>query len=140
LGYLVGRPPVLEPVRRQQVPWSVNAFAQVAAIAAFQDTAYRRQSLSLIQKERTWLESALRAIPGIRVFPSAANFLLLELPPSMTAGRAAHRLRRTGILIRDCSNVAGLNKRTIRIAVRRRRDNQRLCRALEDILHGQRTK
>jgi threonine-phosphate decarboxylase len=136
LGYLVAHPTVLELVRRRQVPWSVNAFAQAAAIAAFQDTAYRRQSLSLIQKERTWLESALQAISGIRVFPSAANFLLLELPPSMTAGRAADRLRRTGILIRDCSNVAGLNKRTIRIAVRRRRDNQRLCRALEEILHG----
>jgi threonine-phosphate decarboxylase len=136
LGYLVCRPAVLEQVRRRQVPWSVNALAQMAAIAALQETAYRRQSLSLIQKERAWLQSALRAIPGVRVFPSAANFLLLELPPSMPAGRAADWLCRTGILVRDCSNVAGLNKRTIRIAVRRRRDNERLCRALEGILHG----
>ena len=136
LGYLAGHPSVLELVRRRQVPWSVNALAQTAAIAAFQETAYRRQSLSLVRKERTWLQSALRAIPGIRVFPSAANFLLLELAPSVTAGRVADRLRRTGILVRDCSNVAGLNNRTIRIAFRRRRDNQRLCRALRGILHG----
>jgi threonine-phosphate decarboxylase len=54
----------------------------------------------------------------------------------MPAGRATDWLCRTGILVRDCSNVAGLNKRTIRIAVRRRRDNERLCRALEGILHG----
>jgi threonine-phosphate decarboxylase len=136
VGYLVGHPSVLERIRRLQVPWSVNALAQTAALAAFQETAYRQQSLSVIQKERAWLQSALRGIPGIQVFPSAVNFLLLELPRSMTAGQAADRLGRVRILVRDCSNVAGLNERTIRVAVRRRRDNQRLCRALRSILHG----
>ena len=54
----------------------------------------------------------------------------------MTAGHAAARLRETGTLIRDCSRVPGLNERTIRIAVKRRRDNERLCRLLRAILHG----
>jgi threonine-phosphate decarboxylase len=45
-------------------------------------------------------------------------------------------MREIGILIRDCSNIPGLNGRTMRIAVKRRRDNERLCRALQAILHG----
>lgn len=136
LGYLIGHPAVLKQVQRRQAPWSVNALAQIAAVAAFEDTTYRKRSLSFIERERARLQSALRAIPGVRVFPSAANFVLFELPSSMPAGRAAERLDRTGILVRDCSNVPGLNERTIRIAVRRRRDNERLCRSLGAILHG----
>jgi threonine-phosphate decarboxylase len=135
LGYLVGHPPVLEQVRRRQIPWSVNALAQIAAVAALEAIGYRETSLRYIEEERRRLVSALRAIPGLHVFPSAANFLLIELPPSMPAGRLADRLRKTGILIRDCSHVPGLNQRTIRIAVKRRRDNMRLCRALARIIH-----
>jgi threonine-phosphate decarboxylase len=136
LGYLVGHPSVLELVRRRQVPWSVNALAQVAAVAALEESGYRETSLRYIEKERARLRAALCAIPGVEVFPSAANFLLLELSSTFTATALADRLRETGILVRDCSHVPGLNGRTIRIAVRRRRDNERLCRALEGILHG----
>ncbi|HJR76152.1 MAG TPA: threonine-phosphate decarboxylase CobD [Nitrospiraceae bacterium] len=136
LGYLVGHPAVLEQVRQHQVPWSVNALAQIAALAALEETGYRDASLRYVEQERRRFVSALRAIPGLHVFPSAANFLLIELPSAMSAGRLSDRLRKSGILVRDCSHVPGLNKRTIRIAVKRRRDNMRLCRALKEILHG----
>jgi threonine-phosphate decarboxylase len=136
LGYLVGHPSVLELVRRRQAPWSVNALAQVAAVAALEESGYRETSLRYIEKERARLCAALRAIPGPEVFSSAANFLLLELPRAVTAAASADRLREAGILVRDCSNVPGLNDRTIRIAVKRRRDNERLCRELEEIIHG----
>lgn len=135
LGYLAGHPAALRQVHRRQVPWSVNALAQVAAVAALEDTRYREISLRYIDKERVRLQSALRAIPGVRVFPSAVNFLLLEVHGAVTAAGLGERLRGTGILIRDCSNVPGLNRRTLRIAVKRRRDNERLCRALKEILH-----
>jgi threonine-phosphate decarboxylase len=136
LGYLVGHPAALRQVQRRQAPWSVNAPAQMAAVAALEEAGYAEKSLSFMEKERRWLQATLQAIPGVRVFPSAANFLLLELPQTMSAGHMAERLRETGILIRDCSNVPGLNERTMRIAIRRRRDNERLCRSLETILHG----
>jgi threonine-phosphate decarboxylase len=136
LGYLVGHPAVLEQVRRRQPPWSVNAPAQLAAVAALEDVGYRKRTLRYIEGERTRFASALQAVPGVMVFPSAANFLLVELPLPMPAALAADRLRGTGILVRDCSNVPGLNEYTIRVAIRRRRDNDRLCRSLNEILHG----
>jgi len=136
LGYVIGHPAVLKQVRQRQAPWSVNALAQIAALAALEDSRYRKKSLSFIERERAWVQSALGAIPGVHVFHSVANFLLLELPPAIPAGPAAERLLETGILVRDCSHVPGLNERTIRIAVKRRRDNERLCRSLGTILHG----
>lgn len=136
LGYLAGHPTTLRQVHGRQVPWSVNALAQSAGVAALQAAGYREKSRSFIEKERKWLQSTLQSITGVRVFPSAANFLLLELPSTLSAGRMAERMREIGILIRDCSNIPGLNGRTMRIAVKRRRDNERLCRALQAILHG----
>jgi threonine-phosphate decarboxylase len=136
LGYLVGHPAALRPVQQRQAPWSVNAPAQTAAVAAFEEAGYAEKSLSFIEKERRWVQATLQAIPGVHVFPSAANFLLLELPPARSAGHVAERLRETGILIRDCSHVPGLNARTMRIAIKRRRDNERLCRSLQTVLHG----
>jgi threonine-phosphate decarboxylase len=136
LGYLVGHPAALRQVHQRQAPWSVNALAQIAAVAALQESGYAEKSLSFIEKERKWLQSTLQSIAGVRVFPSAANFLLLELPSTITAGHVTKRFRETGILIRDCSNVPGLNERTIRIAIKRRADNERLCRALQTILYG----
>ncbi|MFZ1504170.1 MAG: hypothetical protein WAS50_13515 [Nitrospira sp.] len=43
-------------------------------------------------------------------------------------------LRRQGLLIRDCSQVPGLNGRSVRVAVRSRADNDRLLRALSALL------
>ena len=76
----------------------------------------------------------LGRLPGCVLFPSAANFLLVELPARLKAARVASSLKRQGLLVRDCSQVPGLTDRSIRLAVRSRADNDRLLRALSDII------
>jgi histidinol-phosphate/aromatic aminotransferase/cobyric acid decarboxylase-like protein len=48
----------------------------------------------------------------------------------------AGRLRDRGLLVRDCSTIAGLTERMVRVAVRTPRENDRLLREIEAILHG----
>jgi threonine-phosphate decarboxylase len=67
------------------------------------------------------------------VFSSAANFILMELPAGQKAKRVVSVLRRQGMLIRDCSQVPGLNDRSIRVAVRAQAENDRLLQALSRI-------
>lgn len=136
VGYLLGHPDVIDRLRQRQPPWAVNALAQTAAVAALKDSSYRKKSLRLVSEERTSLVRDLSGIQGLTVFPSVVNFLLLELPAMATARATVERLRREKILVRDCSTIPGLNERTIRVAVRTARDNQRLVRALETALHG----
>ena len=136
LGYLAAHPSVVERIQRQQAPWSVNTLAQIAGAAALEDVGYQLMSLAYIEKERLHLASLLTGLSGLQVFPSAANFLLLELPPPISASRLAAHLLGRGILIRDCSHVPGLNAQTVRVAVRARCDNDRLCRMLADVLHA----
>lgn len=138
LGYLVGAAPVIRRARELQPPWSVNTPAQVFAVAALSDRDHADRSLVFMERERAALVAGLTALPGVTVFPAEANFLLVELPTPLSAGACAAALARQGLLIRDCSSVPGLNRRTIRVAVRRRAQNRRLVAALGCLLGGYR--
>ena len=134
VGYLAGPLEVVTGIRRFQAPWSVNVLAQTAAQAALEDRRHAQRSLAFMHRERARLTEALGAIPGLHVFPSAANFLLVELPPSMPAAHVVQALRQQGLLIRNCSAIPGLNGRTIRVAVRTTAENRRLVTVLRRIV------
>lgn len=133
-GYLVGNPEVLSRIRTLQPPWSVNTLAQLAALAALRDRSHARRSLAFMKAERKTFGNSLAQLPGVTVFPAAANFLLVELPPGRSAAVLCMALCQQGILVRDCSPVPGLNDRTIRIAVRTPPQNRRLVSAVRRYL------
>jgi threonine-phosphate decarboxylase len=115
-------------MRAFQPPWSVNALAQAAAVTALSDQRHRARSLRFMLRERAWLTRRLSRVPALKVFPSGANFLLLEI--SGHAREATAALRRQGVLIRDCSAVSGLTVGTLRVAVKTRAENTRLVELL----------
>lgn len=133
IGYLVSHPHVIQQLQGHQPPWSVNVLAQTAALAALKDRGHRRKSLAFMNEERERFSEALTTLPGVHVFPSAANFLLIELPQTLRASTVVEKLRQTRILVRDCSHVPGLNCWTIRVSVNSTRDNNALLRALRRI-------
>lgn len=134
VGYVVAASSVVQRLRRQLPPWSVNALGQVAALAALQDRSHAQKSLRFMIKECARFARQLAALPGCVVMPAHANYIFMELPRGWHAGRVTERLRRDGLLIRDCSTVPGANARSIRLAVRSRQDNVRLMEALSRLL------
>lgn len=91
-----------------------------------------------MEQERARFVRKLARLPGCSTFPSVANFLLVELPATVKAARVVSALRREGILVRDCSQVPGLNDRSIRVAVRSPADNDRLITALSHMIRKMR--
>lgn len=136
VGYAVSSPAVSKQLSAQQPPWSVNMLAQRAAMVALQDDRHRRHSLQFMDRERSRLQRGLERLPGLRVFPSQANFILLELPAGQRATGVVTALRQQGLLLRDCSQVPGLNDRSLRVAVRSRSENDRLLKALASVGRG----
>lgn len=134
VGYAVSKAETVQQLRRQQPPWSVNAIAQVAAVAALNDFRHAQRSLSFMARERARFTALLARLPGCVVFPSHANFVLMELPVGWHAANVTALLRRDGLLVRDCSAVPGLHSRSVRVAVRTRRENNRLVKALSGLL------
>jgi len=134
LGYLVAPPPLAKRLREADEPWAVSALAQIAGRESLKDRKYLQRTLALIAAERQFLLEHIARIPGLTAFPSVANFLLLKMTrPGWDALRLQQALIQREILIRDCSSFPGLGRLYFRIAVRGRKDNQRLLTALQQV-------
>lgn len=133
VGCAVAHEDIADLLSAGQEPWPVSTPASHAVIAALSDWRYIKKTRTLIQRERERMLSYLRLLPGVEPFPCAANFILVKITAKSELG-IAHELRLKGILVRDCSSFPGLDERYIRIAVRGRRENERLLSALRRIL------
>ena len=135
IGYALASSGLLGRLRPWKEPWSVNGLAEAAGAAAVQDRGYQENSRSLIPSWREALATGLQKFGALRVFPGAANYLLVKLPGERWDAPALKRaLLGEGIAIRDCSSFPGLGPRFFRVAVRRPEENQVLVVALEHFL------
>jgi histidinol-phosphate aminotransferase len=111
----------------------VNTLA-CAALAAWARTAATHAArIAEIAAARRRLTAALAALPGVRVWPSAANFLLLRV---LDGPALLERLAAASIAVRRCDTFPGLSIDHLRVAVREPSDNQRLLDAIRDALLG----
>ncbi len=138
VGYMISNPEVTQWFSQQQEPWAVNAPAQLAATESLKDQGYIGRTKSTVEKERAYLTHGLQSIPGLIPYPSMANYLLVQLHPSLRLNAAELRsqLIPEGILIRDCSSFHLVGPYFFRIAVRSRRENQFLLKALRKVIGG----
>jgi len=134
LGYALAAAPLAGRLAELRMPWSVNTPAQAAGLAALADEVFAVRSRSFVAAERAFLLKGLEKLPGVRVWPGAANYLLARLEAGMTAAALQERLLSGRILIRDCANFEGLDGHFFRVAVRTREENERLLKALAAIL------
>ncbi len=137
LGYAVGHPSTIGRLAALREPWSVNTPAQAAGLASLADVGHAAATRDLVASERERLSAGLSTIPGLVPYPSAANYLLVEVVQGPPAGELAGRLLEERILIRRCGNFAGLDDRFFRVAVRKREENDRLLAALAAALSGE---
>lgn len=128
-GSMIGRAPLIELIGRALPPYCFPTSSQDAVIRclgaeAQAELAARRQ---LIIAERSKLAAALAGLPDVlRVWPSDANFLLVET----TAGSTLSARARAGnILLRDFGWDPMLPN-CVRITVGSPADNQQLLNAL----------
>ncbi len=129
LGYgLCSDKNFLEKMEQMRQPWSISSIAQEAGVLCLKEEAYAKESISKLNEERKFLEQELERM-GIVYIPSEVNFILFEGPEDLK-----ERLLEQGILIRDCSNYWNLTKGYFRIAVRTRKENEKLIYCLEKIV------
>jgi len=128
-GYGFGDPELVAKIEARRLPWSVNAVAEQMATEAFLRYDELATSRDRIREERERLSAKLSCLP-LEVVPSRTNFLLLNM--DRDAGPLCASLLRYGILVRDCHSF-GLPC-SIRVAVRKREENNLLVEALSECL------
>jgi histidinol-phosphate/aromatic aminotransferase/cobyric acid decarboxylase-like protein len=100
LGYMVGDAELLESIRAQMPPWSVNAAAQAAGIAALTDQEWLRNTLALRRKSAETLRQLLTAA-GFDIACEGAGFFLVRVGD---ASQWRQRLFDRGFAVRDCTS------------------------------------
>jgi histidinol-phosphate/aromatic aminotransferase/cobyric acid decarboxylase-like protein len=126
-GYAVAPAALAGRLRDVRPPWSANALALAALVAA----ARRPDALAEIAEraaaEREDLERRLAGVCGLRTWPSAANFCLVEVADGPAVLDA---LRERKIAVRAAASFPGLGAGDLRVTARAPRENERLVAAL----------
>ncbi|UUY03383.1 bifunctional adenosylcobinamide kinase/adenosylcobinamide-phosphate guanylyltransferase [Svornostia abyssi] len=127
VGYALAPPPLAAALRAVRPPWSANAVALAALRAAAANPAELAAIAERARAERQDLERRLDGA-GIRRFPSAANFVLIEVPDGPAALARAHA---AGIAVRPCATFPGLTAHHLRVTARDPSANARVAEVLE---------
>jgi histidinol-phosphate aminotransferase len=99
LGWLYAAQEIVDVLHRVRGPFNVSVPAQVAGIAALEDVEHQERSRAHNELWLPWLSEQIEAL-GLKVHPSAGNFLLIEFLDGMTAPAASAALEKRGILAR----------------------------------------
>lgn len=134
LGILASANPMIAAVKRDVAIWNLNSFAEFFMQIFNKYTAEYAVACEKFLEERRRFAAALAEVPLLRVLPSQANYFLCEvLPPATSHGLAVELLQKHDILIKDCSTKKGFDGRNfVRLAIRDRKDNERLVEALKE--------
>ncbi len=114
--------------------WNINSFAEFYMQIEEKYKKDYAQALVKIRAERARYLAELSAIDKIRVIPSQANYVMVELLDGYTSKEITKRLLiEYNILIKDLSSKMG-GKQYLRLAVRDTKDNDTLVVALKEVL------
>jgi len=132
-GYALAHPDLAREIAKAKLPYNVNTVTLAAAEVALERAERFRDRVRAIVEERNRFISALAQLPGLRVFPSEANFVLIRMA-AMPARTVFRRLiEEHGILIRDVSAGVGLAE-CLRITIGTREDMDAVLAALAAIV------
>ncbi len=131
VGYGIGSKQIISILNNLKIPWNVSGLAQHAARAALCSISYLNKTKKIIENESKYLRNSISKIDGFECHDAAANFILIKT--KQKSKTIQKKLLKKKILIRDCSSFRGLSNNYIRIAVKTRKENKKLVKALEKI-------
>ena len=139
LGYGIYFDKKLEKrISEKKEPWSVNNIAEMAGLTVLNDTKYIEETLKWIAEEKTYVYEKLNEINGIKVYETEVNFITGKIDEKLFSEGLNVKILRgkmieKGILIRDASNFNFLDERFFRLAIKDRKNNDRVIETLKKI-------
>ena len=139
LGYGIYFDKKLEKrISEKKEPWSVNNIAEMAGLTVLDDTKYIEETLKWIAEEKTYVYEKLNEINGIKPYKTEVNFITVKIENNFILKGLNVKILRgkmieKGILIRDASNFKFLDERFFRLAIKNRKNNDRVIETLKKI-------
>lgn len=128
LGYACAAPALLEQFDKVRPPYNVNVLSQVAAEFALDHLDVLDAQAQQLNLARSQLSAELSALPGVQVFPSSANFLLVKVPD---ADSVCANLVASKVLVKNMSKMHETLANCIRVTVSTPEENNAFLTSLK---------
>ncbi len=138
IGVAIAHPAVAATLEKVRPPYNLSALDQAAACWFLEEAGpWVRAQTQAVVLERARLTAALRRLPGLEVFPSEANLVLVRVgvPGDGRATRVWQHLAERGVLVRNFDRGAAAGAPLagcLRITVGTTGDGDRVLAALRD--------
>ena len=114
LGYLAGRREVIDQIDKCSPPYNLGSLNIEATNFALDHADVFAQQAAVLRAERTRLLHELAATPGVTVFPSEANMILVRVPDSK---RVFEGMKARGVLVKHIAGLHPLLANCLRLTV-----------------------
>jgi histidinol-phosphate aminotransferase len=131
LGYMSANPELLAEFDKVRPPYNINVLTEAAVEFALQHLDVLDAQAMVLRAERTKLSDALSALPDVKVFPSAANFLLVRVP---NANQVFEKLVARKVLIKNVGKMHQLLDNCLRVTVSTPEENRLFLAAFQACL------
>ena len=138
IGWATGAPDLIGALNRIRGPFNVTLSGQRAAVAALADQAFVAASRAHNRAERQRFVAAVEALGnhGLRVVPSAANFVLVLFEGPLSAEQALEGIAERGYAVRHLPGQ-GLPQ-ALRITIGKREHMDTIAAALREMAQAAR--
>ena len=132
LGVLAsGDQTVIDSMKKDVAIWNINSFGEFYMQIAEKYQNDYEKSLILLREERARFEEELEQVAGVRVIPSQANFVMVELDEQISPKELLKTLLvKYDLLIKELTTKTN-GRNYLRFAVRNQKDNDTLIQALK---------
>lgn len=127
LGYMAGNNALMHEFEKVRPPYNINVLTQAAAEFVLQRVEVLDAQAAELRAQRSQLAIALSALPGVQVFPSAANFLLIRVA---NAEQVFAKLLDHKILVKNVGKMHSLLENCLRVTVSTPEENALFMAAL----------
>lgn len=131
LGLTVAAPRLIAEIDKVRLPYNVGVLTQRVAIEVLRHGDVLDAQAAAIFKERGRLAAALAGIAGLRVYPSAANFILVRVGE---AARVFAGIKERGVLIKNLNGSHPMLADCLRVSVGTPPQNDMFLAALRSSL------
>ncbi|WP_239151182.1 pyridoxal phosphate-dependent aminotransferase [Virgisporangium aliadipatigenens] len=126
-GYMIANPSIAGKIGKALPKWNLNSLAEAVVYMIKDYEQDYLESLRLLSRDRMIMFEKLLRVPGLTVFPSQGNFILIKVPPGWHGVEMRdHLISQHGVYVRECGNKLGMTSQYLRLVVRPERDVDRL--------------
>ena len=128
LGYMSAAPALLAEFEKVRPPYNINVLTQAVVEFVLEYLSVLEEQAAILRTERANLSAALAALPGVEVFPSSANFVLLRVAG---ANQVFEKLTDRKVLIKNMGTMHSLLTNCLRITISTPEENRQFLNAFK---------